>query len=146
MEAYRQAGLGGLELTPIYGVAGYEDRFVPFLSPVWMTLFDHTRKEAARLGLGLDMATGTGWPFGGPWVGAEDACKTMEFRTYRVNGGERLAELVTARQEPLVRSVGNQVYQLYGGILGVAGEKVVGTTRGSAAQAGSPQDRHQRSC
>src|SRR5512139_229996 len=82
MESYRQAGLGGLELTPIYGVAGYEDRFVPFLSPAWMALLDHTLKEAARLGLGLDMGTGTGWPFGGPWIEEVDACKTMAFRTF----------------------------------------------------------------
>lgn len=128
LEAYRQVGLGGVELTPIYGVAGYEDRFVPYLSPAWLALFDHTRGEAKRLGLGLDMATGTGWPFGGPWVGADDACKTMEVRTYRMKSGDRLAERVSALQEPLVRSVGNQVYQLYGGILGVPGEKVVGTT------------------
>ena len=26
-------------------------------------------REARRLGLGVDMATGTGWPFGGRWVG-----------------------------------------------------------------------------
>ena len=74
MEAYRAAGLGGLELTPIYGVRGEEDRFVPYLSPAWMALLDHTMAEATRLGLGLDMATGTGWPFGGPWVGRDEAC------------------------------------------------------------------------
>jgi len=139
MEAYRQAGLGGLELTPIYGVAGYEDRFMPFLSPAWMALLDHTLKEAARLGLGLDMATGTGWPFGGPWVGAADACKTMAYRTYRINGGERLAERVELGQEPLVRSVGNQVYQLYGGILGVFGERVVGTPQDPQLRLGARQ-------
>lgn len=127
MEAYRQVGLGGLELTPIYGVAGFEDRFVPFLSPAWMALLDHTLREAARLDLGLDMATGTGWPFGGPWVDAEHACKTVGVKVYRVAGGSRLEERVELVQEPLVRAVGSQVYQLYGGILGVPGQPVVGT-------------------
>lgn len=65
MEAYQKAGLGGLEITPIYGVRGYEDRFVDYLSPKWMQLFLHTLKEAERLDIGIDMAT-TGWPFGGP--------------------------------------------------------------------------------
>jgi hypothetical protein len=51
----------------------------------------------------------------------------MAFKTYRVNGGERLAEPVAMQQEALVRSVVNQVYQLYGSILGVPGEKVVGS-------------------
>jgi len=77
MEKYEKAGLGGLEITPIYGVKGAEDRFIKFLSPAWMEMLEHTLKEADRLGMGVDMATGAGWPFGGPWVGAEDACKNL---------------------------------------------------------------------
>ena len=49
MEAYQKAGIGGLEITPIYGVMGYEDKFVDYLSPKWMELFVHTLKEAERL-------------------------------------------------------------------------------------------------
>jgi len=77
MEKYEKVGLGGLEITPIYGVKGAEDRFINFLSPAWMEMLEHTLKEADRLGMGVDMATGAGWPFGGPWVGAEDACKNL---------------------------------------------------------------------
>lgn len=33
MELYQQAGLGGVEITPIYGVAGYENQFIDYLSP-----------------------------------------------------------------------------------------------------------------
>lgn len=39
MEAYLKAGLGGLEFTPIYGVHGYEEKFVKFLSPTWVENF-----------------------------------------------------------------------------------------------------------
>ena len=63
LAAYQKAGLGGLELTPIYGVIGDEEHFVNYLSPEWMDLFEFTLQEAERLGLGIDMATGTGWPF-----------------------------------------------------------------------------------
>src|SRR6187402_1577721 len=35
MEAYQKAGIEGLEITPIYGVRGYEDKFVDYLSPQW---------------------------------------------------------------------------------------------------------------
>src|SRR5205085_3881943 len=70
---YEKAGLGGLELTPIYGVRGEESKFINFLSPEWVGMLEHTLKEAQRLGLGVDMATGTGWPFGGPQVTPADA-------------------------------------------------------------------------
>lgn len=113
MEAYKKIGLGGLEITPIYGVIGEEDKFIDYLSPQWMELLQHTLNEAKRLDLGIDLATGTGWPFGGPWVGMEDACKNLEFKTWNLKGGERLSEPVTFTQEPMVRSVINQVYQGY---------------------------------
>lgn len=114
MEAYHDAGLGGLEITPIYGVVGTEDRFIPYLSPAWMDKLEHVLREADRLGLGVDMATGTGWPFGGPWVTPEDAAKYVIHQTYELRGGERLEEPVHLRQEPMVRAVRNQVYELYG--------------------------------
>ena len=66
LEAFRAAGLGGVEITPIYGVMGTEPKFVPYLSTEWVTRLEGKLREAARLDLGVDMATGTGWPFGGP--------------------------------------------------------------------------------
>jgi arylsulfatase A-like enzyme len=106
LEAYEQAGLGGVEITPIYGVHGFEDRFVPYLKTPWLDRLETALAEARRLGLGVDMATGTGWPFGGPWVGTDDACKTIAHRTFSLKEGERLAEPVRLRQEPLLRAIG----------------------------------------
>ncbi|MGH9939969.1 MAG: glycosyl hydrolase, partial [Blastocatellia bacterium] len=109
MEKYEKAGLGGLEITPIYGVKGAENSFINFLSPAWMEMLEHTLKEADRLGMGVDMATGTGWPFGGPWVGAEDACKNFVHRSYTLKSGQRLDEPIIYTQKPLVRAVGRRV-------------------------------------
>jgi hypothetical protein len=108
LEQYRQAGLGGVELTPIYGVYGYEKQFVDFLSPQWMQLFTHTLSEAKRLGIGVDLANGTGWPFGGPWVKDNDASKTIFFKTYTVNGGESLKDAIEYKQEAWVRTANNK--------------------------------------
>src|SRR5258708_2789142 len=57
MKKYQAAGLGGLELTPIYGVKGNESQFIDYLSPKWLELFSYTLQEAKRLNLGLDMST-----------------------------------------------------------------------------------------
>src|SRR5258708_3204447 len=107
MEKYKAAGLGGLELTPIYGVKGTEDRFVDYLSPRWMDLFSFTLQEARRLGLRLDMSTGTGWPFGGgPLIDSVYACKELFYRSWTVKGGETLKDTVHFIQEPLVNTDG----------------------------------------
>ena len=47
LQALAAAGIGGVEITPIYGVRGAEDRFIPYLSPQWMAMLEHTLREAA---------------------------------------------------------------------------------------------------
>jgi hypothetical protein len=73
LEMFQKAGIGGVEICPIYGAHGYENRFIDFLSPKWMDMLAHTTSEAKRLGLGVDLTTGTGWPNGGPRVTTEMA-------------------------------------------------------------------------
>ena len=103
MEQYSAAGLGGLELTVLYGVKGKEDKFISFLSPEWMKMFEHTLKEAKRLNMGIDLAIASSWPFGGPWVTDDDAGRYVAFKTYNLKGGETLTEKIEYIQEPYVR-------------------------------------------
>ncbi|WP_234734855.1 glycosyl hydrolase [Tellurirhabdus bombi] len=109
MEQYQKAGLGGVEITPIYGVKGEEKQFINFLSPKWMDALTHTLKEADRLGMGVDMAQASGWPFGGPWVTSADACKYVAYKTYNLKEGDKLKEAVTYTQEPLMRIIGEKI-------------------------------------
>ena len=89
---FQQAGLGGVEICPIYGAKGYEDRFIDFLSPPWMAMLAHTTLEARRLGLGVDLTTGTGWPFGGPFVTPADASSGVILKRYDLAGGGTLGD------------------------------------------------------
>ncbi|WP_138989408.1 glycosyl hydrolase [Larkinella sp. C7] len=109
MTQYQKAGLGGVEITPIYGVKGEEKQFIDFLSPKWMSMLDHTLKEANRIGLGVDLAQASGWPFGGPWVTPEDACKYVVHKTFTLKSGETLNEPVTYIQKPIMRTVGEKI-------------------------------------
>ncbi len=106
MEKYRDAGLGGLELTVIYGVRGEEDKFISYLSPKWMEMFSYVLKEGTRLGLDIDLANATGWPFGGPWVEPSDASRNINYKTYSISGGGKLEEKIEMIQKPLVEAAG----------------------------------------
>ncbi len=78
LQQYANHGAGAVEITPIYGVQGNEKNNIPYLSDKWMEMLRYTQSEAARNGIELDMATGTGWPFGGPWVPLEEsACRAV---------------------------------------------------------------------
>lgn len=106
LEEYQKVGLGGVEITPIYGVKGYEDAFIDYLSPKWMDMLMHTLKESNRLGLGVDLAQASGWPFGGPWVADADASKYVAFKTYQLAAGKSLEEKIEYIQQPIVRTAG----------------------------------------
>ncbi len=90
LEAFAKAGIGGVEICPIYGAKGAEDRFVDFLSPRWMELLAHTSKEAQRLGMNVDMTTGTGWPFGGPMVTPEMSSCGLESIEVKASAGKEI--------------------------------------------------------
>ena len=86
MQQYAEHGIGAVEITPIYGVQGNrqtDEKFVPgknidYLSDRWMDMLRFTQSQGELQDIEIDMATGTGWPFGGPWVPLEEsACKVL---------------------------------------------------------------------
>jgi hypothetical protein len=108
MEKYKAAGLGGVEVTSIYGVKGQEDKFHTYLSPEWMNLFTHFLNEGQRLNMGIDLANASGWPFAGPWIEPSDACRNINLKTWNLREGEMLQDKVEFIQQALVRPVGQK--------------------------------------
>ena len=99
LEEYARAGMGSMEITPIYGVQGNEARDIDFLSPRWMEVLRYTESEAARLGMLIDMNTGTGWPFGGPEISIEDAACRLLIEEYHLKKGQRLEQTIETSDE-----------------------------------------------
>lgn len=95
---YARAGLGSLEITPIYGVKGNEANDIQYLSPEWMRMLRHAYKAGRENGVRIEMNNGTGWPFGGPEVTPASAAKKAVFKKKTVAGKDdrkvTLAELV----------------------------------------------------
>ena len=87
MEQYAGHGIGALEITPIYGVQGNHANNIPYLSDRWMEMLREVQQNGRDLGIEVDMSTGTGWPFGGPWVPLEEsACKAVFVDTTFIGG------------------------------------------------------------
>ncbi|HEX8358140.1 MAG TPA: glycosyl hydrolase, partial [Segetibacter sp.] len=94
LTSYQKAGFGGVEVVPIYGAVGYEKQYIPYLSPRWMKMLDHTVKHSTALNMGVYMSVGTGWPIGGPQVTKEDAATKLVVQRYRLTAGELLRDTV----------------------------------------------------
>ncbi len=92
---YAEAGYGGVHIIPIYGARGWESNYLNYLSPQWMEMLDHSVREANRLGMGVDMTTGTGWCFGGgPYVGEQEGNANVVVKTFEVGAGAALPEKI----------------------------------------------------
>ncbi|NOU61293.1 glycosyl hydrolase [Marinifilum caeruleilacunae] len=87
---FKNAGLGGVHIVPIYGVKGYEKQFKSFLSEEWLEMVQYTINEAKELGLGVDMTLGTAWPFGGRWITSEYAAKKLISREFNFENSDSL--------------------------------------------------------
>ena len=120
LEQYAKAGIGAVEITPIYGVQGNEANDIDFLSEKWMQMLAHTEAETNRLGMFTDMNSGTGWPFGGPEITLEDAASKLLVEEYSAKGGETLNIKIeatdrnqqSARLQRLMAYNGNKVLDI----------------------------------
>ena len=88
LQEYQKAGLGGVEITCIYGVKGNEDRNLDYRSEAWVDAVQHTLKEAKRLDMGVDLPAGSGWRMGGPSVTLQDANNRLEIHKQKISGGK----------------------------------------------------------
>ncbi|MBX3007040.1 MAG: hypothetical protein KF816_03330 [Melioribacteraceae bacterium] len=93
LENFKKAGIGGVHIIPIYGVKGFEEKFINFLSPQWMEMLSHTANECERIGIGLDMTIGTGWPFGGAQVSSQHSSSQLIDLSFNVSNGELYIDL-----------------------------------------------------
>ena len=82
LQQFHDAGIGGVEIVPIYGVKGAEDKFIKYLSPQWMAMLDYTVAEAKARDMGVYISVGTGWPIGGPQVSTQDAATKLIIQSY----------------------------------------------------------------
>ncbi|WP_431242044.1 glycosyl hydrolase [Flavobacterium sp. P21] len=85
---FHNVGIGGVEITPIYGVKGEEANFIDYLSPKWMEMLDYTVHVADSLHMQVDMVLGTGWPYGGSHVTVANAATKLIIEKYPLKKDE----------------------------------------------------------
>ena len=90
LERFHAAGLGGVQITSIYGTKGAEAREIPYLTPQWLAMMGFTVDHARTLGMGVDMSLGSGWCFGGPTVKDQDANASVVVKKVEVAAGQKI--------------------------------------------------------
>jgi hypothetical protein len=88
LQEMSDAGIGGIEITSIYGVKGEENRFIEYLTPEFAEILKFTIDEANKLGMGVDIPPGSGWRCGGPFVPEEKGLWSLRMHKFEIAKGE----------------------------------------------------------
>ncbi len=109
---YAKAGIGEVEITPIYGVQGNEKNELSYLSEPWMAALRTVQAVGKEQGILIDMATGTGWPFGGPLTPVEEAACKAVFVIDTVATGAPVQKTINAKEKGFARFALERRYAL----------------------------------
>jgi len=114
LDAFKAAGIGGVEVNPILDPAFSWERkrlssapFLTWLSPEWNQLLLETGKSVRERGMIMDLLGGSGWPFGGDFLEQEDTAYRLVLQHERVKGpGVHQVDLaeIMERKPPYMRS------------------------------------------
>ena len=88
LQAMHDAGLGGVEVQPVYPLVP-DDRGRglvnhPFVSTPFLDAVRHSAETARRLGLRFDLTLGSGWPYGGPHIPIDHAAGRLRWEKVAV--------------------------------------------------------------
>ncbi len=92
MRMMKAGGIGGFEVQPVYPLA-LDDPTIPFnnltyMSDEFLDMVRFTSDKARELGLRMDMTLCSGWPYGGPYVTAAHASRTLRVEHVAIKPGE----------------------------------------------------------
>ncbi|MEO6981561.1 MAG: glycosyl hydrolase, partial [Edaphobacter sp.] len=70
LETMHAAGIGGVEIQPVYALMLDDPsqgiKNLPYLSPDFLDAVSYANQTAQSLGMRVDITLGSGWPYGGP--------------------------------------------------------------------------------
>ncbi|MCU1291471.1 MAG: hypothetical protein JWP08_321, partial [Bryobacterales bacterium] len=83
LETMKAAGIGGVEIQPVYPLALNEpsqavENF-PYLSPEFLDAVRFASTTARTLGMRVDVTLGSGWPYGGPHTPIDEAAGKLRY-------------------------------------------------------------------
>lgn len=91
IKAMKAGGFGGFEIQPVYPMALDDPALgihnVPYLSPEFLDAVGFANRTGRANGLRVDMTLASGWPYGGPHVGVDEAASRLRMATSELPAG-----------------------------------------------------------
>jgi len=97
IRAMKAGGFGGFEIQPVYPLSlddpKLDIRNKPYLSKDFLDMVSIAARTGREEGLRADLTLGSGWPFGGPHIGPEDAASRVIKQDLPAPAGAEAVEL-----------------------------------------------------
>ena len=115
IRAMKSGGFGGFEIQPVYPLAldgqipGVVDK--PFLSDAFLREVGFANQTGRAEGMRVDVTLGSGWPFGGPWIGPDLASSAIKLNTINIPANATGADIpaLTAGQHLVAAFLGTDM-------------------------------------
>lgn len=92
LEAMGRVGIRGAIIMDLVNEPAPPKGPVAFMGPLWMQMFEHAVKEAARTGVEINMTNGPGWcGSSGAWITPELSMQNLVFSETSVEGGKHVS-------------------------------------------------------
>jgi hypothetical protein len=104
---FHEAGIGGVEIVPIYGAKGAESSFINYLSPPWLKMLDITVSATKEKDMGVYVSVGSGWPIGGPQVTEANAATKLIVQQYTISADVPFTDKIILKDEQQRKMKGN---------------------------------------
>jgi hypothetical protein len=97
MQSMKEGGIGGFEVQPVYPLVLDDPekgiKTLPFLSDGYLDALRFTSEKARELGLRFDLTLGSGWPFGGPMVTADNASGRLRYEHVKIDQASKFVKV-----------------------------------------------------
>lgn len=97
IQAMKAGGFGGFEIQPVYPLSLDDPKLgirnKPYLSKDFLDMVSVAARTGREEGMRADLTLGSGWPFGGPHIGPEDAASRVIKQDLPAPAGVEAVEL-----------------------------------------------------
>ncbi|MBS1814087.1 MAG: hypothetical protein JSS87_04360 [Acidobacteria bacterium] len=101
LEAMARVGISGVILMDLVDQPAPPRGPVTFMGPLWMEMFEHAVKEAARTGVVINMTNGPGWcGSSGAWITPEMSMQHLVLSETPVSGGKDVSVMLPPGAPP----------------------------------------------
>ncbi len=101
--SFKQSGFGGAVIISTYSVKGFEHREIRYGSEEWYKMIAYTTATAKNVGLQIDLALSSAWPFGGATVTEKMGAKMLKnYTTFFSEGGKTTQQLAVNNDEFII--------------------------------------------